>query len=223
MSITFTALAAAAIILAPLPADSGEDWDYTPETTPEPALNASASAACVSDAPWIDFDVTLVDQAGQSAPRDADLVFARGGERLVVPLGTIDETGRLSGRILWPGASVDDAGRGSDWPGWVLDDGEWLDVGDADLGWTRNGASVTIAVNPEFVAAVEYPPSTPTCVAGPRPAAERPGAAAEPGAAAGESQVDDLAATGTDIMPPLVVGAAALLAGVLLVARRRRS
>jgi len=209
--------AAAMVLLIGSPAvagvDDGGDDAYPPSPPSQPALNASAYAACVRDAPWISYDVTLIDPEGEAATRDVTMVFSKGGQRHETALGALDENGRLAGAVLWPAAAVDAAGNGAGWPGWELQDGVWRDVGDANLGWTREGTTVTIETNPAARVSVAYPPSTPGCVLGPRQGARD----AEPAAAPG-----GLAATGTEIAAPLLVGAALLAAGVAAVSGRRR-
>ncbi|KQY96970.1 hypothetical protein ASD19_08520 [Microbacterium sp. Root53] len=211
--------AAIALLLAP-GASAGVDDDlyapYQPPPRTEPSLNASAFAECVDDAPWITYDVTLIDPDGLSTSRDASLVFAKGGELFELPLGTLGPDDRLAGRVLWPAAAVGPDGAGSAWPGWLLEDGVWRDVGEANLGWTRSGAVITLEVNPAAVVAASYPPSTPGCVLGPRPEATPPAPA--PAAAPGGG----LAATGAEFATPLGVGAAMLVGGVLAWMRASR-
>ncbi|WP_345752374.1 cell wall protein [Microbacterium rhizophilus] len=204
--------AALALLVGASPAPDAGDV-YVPEEPVEPSLNVTAFAECVTDAPWISYDVTLVDPDDRSTSHDVSLVFTEGGRRLEVPLGPLGDDNRLAGRILWPGATVDAAGAGSDWPGWVQQGGEWVDVGDDDLGWTRDGATASIEVNPEAAIAVAYPPATPRCVAGPRPTADEPPVSAAPTA---------LAATGPEIIAPLMLGATLLMGGLAFAAARRR-
>ncbi|MBO3663228.1 cell wall protein [Microbacterium stercoris] len=210
-------LAGAAMALAlGAPAAPATDDLYPPEQPSEPSLNATAFAECIDDAPWITYDVTLVDADDASTSRDASLVFTKGANRFEVPLGTLGADNHLEGRILWPAAEVDASGTGSDWPGWVQDAaGRWSEVGEADLGWTRQGTAITVEVNPEAVTAMTYPPSTPGCVLHPRSQTGAQPAAAQPGPTG-------LAATGADIAVPLLVGAALVAGGVAFATARRR-
>lgn len=206
--------AGAALVLAVSGSTAAEmDELYPPDQPAEPSLSASAYAECVQDAPWIVYSVALVDPDGPATPRDVSLVFTEGEQRLEVPLGSLGEDGTLSGRILWPGVATDSSGAGIDWPGWVHQDGEWIDVGEDDLGWTREGAAVTIQVNPDAGVAVSYPPATPYCSVGPR-LTEKPPAA--PVNRAG------LAATGPEFLAPLLLGATLLTGGLAFVTARRR-
>lgn len=210
---------AAIALLAGSPAAAEIDDDLYPPSQPEePSLNATAFAECVDDAPWITYDVTLVDPDDRSASRDVALVFQRGDRRFELPLGTLGDDDRLAGTVLWPAASVDASGTGAGWPGWVQEDGAWRDVGDDNLGWTRSGTTVTLEVNPEAAVAVSYPPSTPGCVLGPRSAVP---AGAAPAASSGGG-ASGLAATGAELVAPLLLGAGLVTGGLAFASARRR-
>lgn len=212
------AVAVAALLLVGAPAGASaagatpavtaaaDGVDYVPDKPEEPSLAGSwAEAQCLQSAPWISFSVTLTDPDGQSTGDSAALVISDGTHRVSLQLGTLT-SGRLSGSVLWPGASVDAAGTGDGWPGWVYEQGEWLETS-GNFAWTRGDISAWIRVNPELAVPLSYPDESAEC-AGPA------GVAAS------------LAATGgtTSIVAPLAgIAAAAVLGGVvLLVARRRR-
>lgn len=200
------------------------DEPYAPEQPVEPSLNASAVAVCIADAPWISYDVTLVDPDGLSTTRDVSLVFRKGVERYDLPLGALGGDDRLAGSVLCPGSAVDAQGTGAGWPGWRRVDGEWRDVGEDDLGWTRVGAHVTVEMNPAAAVAVAYPPSTPGCVPGPRlePPSPRPDSVPTAGAAGAGLGPRALAATGIELAAPLLLGAGMLTGGLAFVTARRR-
>ena len=122
--------------------------------------------------------------------------------------------GRLSGSLLWPGASVGEDGRGNGWPGWKLSGGEWVQT-DEGYAWTRGEITATIEVNPNLSVPLSYPPSTPDCLTAPLSAGVT---------TAGLS----LPSTGGDAsayVPFLWAGAALVIGGgtLLLVRRTRRS
>ncbi|WP_309067260.1 cell wall protein [Microbacterium sp.] len=194
-------------------AATGVDEVYAPEQPVEPSVNASAYGECVQDAPYVVYDVTLVDPDGRATSDAVTLVFTKGALRHEVPLGTLGDDGRLAGRVLWPAAAVDSSGQGIDWPGWVQRGGDWVDVGEEDLGWTREGAAVTLDVNPEAAVAVSYPPSTPFCAVGPQGVVPIAAAAGDP---------PSLAATGTELVAPLMLGAGMLTGGLAFATARRR-
>ena len=67
----------------------------------------------------------------------------------------------ISGSVLWPGAELDGDGHPSDWPGWRIEDGIWVEGDQFD--WVRPSADVRFEVNPEATIMVDDPPSVPFC------------------------------------------------------------
>ncbi|WP_167050694.1 hypothetical protein [Salinibacterium sp. ZJ77] len=127
---------------------------------------STAVGECVNDVAWITYTVVLADPYGDATSREAKLMLSgAGGETVTLDLGTIPESGTLTGKVLWPGASVDPVtGEPTGWPGWVQVDGVWQPTSNpAFFGWTRSVTSATIQVNPELVVALSYPPATPHC------------------------------------------------------------
>ena len=123
----------------------------------------------------------------------------------------------LSGSFVYPGASVGEDGRATDWPGWKLEDGTWVpDASDARL---RDGLNVTFQVNPSVTAFVSYPGADSGCAGPPAVASS----------ASGTPTQAALPSTGNSGMSPtLLAGAIALLLGIALtswnaVSNRRRS
>jgi hypothetical protein len=135
-----------------------------------PSLEGTLFASqCVDDVPWIVYDVTLTDPDDVSTDDGtATFTFTAPGYPGETYVKTVDIG---SGKFLWPGATATDDGDGTwtatGWPGWALIDGEWVSIGDDNYGWTRDGVSVTIEVNPEMTVSLTYPPPTALCVAGP--------------------------------------------------------
>lgn len=158
---------------AAMAVDNGEGADpnpsnsatgYTPVDPTEPTLVGSASAACVDDAPWISYDITLVDPDGAATGNTASLVMTNGTESVTVPLGTL-QGNTLKGSVLWPGAKVEN-GVGAGWPGWVFSGGEWVET-NGNYAWTRGTISASIQVNPELDVKLSYPPGNPECLTSP--------------------------------------------------------
>jgi hypothetical protein len=136
-----------------------------PPTTAAPTTPAAQSPTwavdpfCRNDTPYLATSALLTpDLAG--LPVTLHWVDSAGNERHTqqVPAGTSE--------VLWPGAVVDGQGNPTDWPGWILQDGEWVEADDG-FAWARS-ASVFFTVNPTSPTfAAEYPPAEPTCHAGP--------------------------------------------------------
>lgn len=126
------------------------------------------ASECDTDVPYIIFDVALDDPQGRyTGDGTVTLVFADDVNELRLDLGTLNSSGEIAGRIMWPGASVDEDGVASGWPGWELIDGEWVNVGDGNFGWTRSLDKATIEINPELIVDLSYPPATPDCLVDP--------------------------------------------------------
>lgn len=168
------------------------------------------AAACVNDVPVVNYAVKPVGTPNTTVtvtfvnPNGASVVYPD------LP---------LSGQVRWPGAVVGPDGKGIDWPGWKqLSDGTWIEADDG-FGWSRPDVTVKLQVNPEASVTVSYPPSSPLCLTAP---ATTVVLADNPASSSVVTQV--LAATGSDVLPYVVVGLLLLVAGgtaVLVVARNR--
>ncbi|GAA4717483.1 hypothetical protein GCM10023216_01870 [Isoptericola chiayiensis] len=173
--------------------EPSEDPTPTPTETPEPtkaSLDGSVAVGeCVADAPWIAYEIELEDPDGQAVPDEngqypAYLVLTDGTNEATISLGVLGEDGTLSGRALWPGASVaDDGVTATGWPGWTQDaEGRWVET-DENYAWTRGDVDATLVVNPDIAVALDYPDATPECA--------NPPAEPEPGQGGVDPIVDD--------------------------------
>lgn len=184
--------------------------DEYPPPPPNAATLAGSSvvADCEQDVPWVRFHIVLSDPDGQVTSHDATLVLSGGGESTEIALGTLVD-GELSGRVLWPGASVDGDGNATGWPGWAFENGQWVETS-GNYAWTRGSISAVIRVNPDLSVPLAYPPATAAC--------------ADPVEAAGVGAAT-LPATGSTVPVAIAGVGAALLAagGVAIVLRRRRT
>ncbi len=161
-----------------------------------------AETVCRGDVPWLDYSLE-----------------PEGTPNVTTTLVWGDENGKhytmadlpLTGSVMWPGAEVDADGHATDWPGWSLVDGVWVEHDEWD--WVRPQVQLTFHVNPTATITAYYPEAAAPC-AGP-PTTE---VLAE-GDAEGSAV---LAMTGSDVLH-LGMAAAALVAlgGVLLLVRRR--
>ncbi len=184
------------------------------------------SPVCVRDAPFVSYAIVPVGFTPVS-----------GTATLVVKTvtGTVVETlevSNLSGTFIWPGASVDAAGNGTDWPGWMLaDDGSWIpDPSDEIL---RDGLIIDVTVDGVSASTtVSYVPASSACANPPEavvPTTTTPPTTTVcvPGQNNDGNPADDCALPQTGGGPGngVIVGAAALLAGLLMLtaARRRRN
>ncbi|MDR5700318.1 hypothetical protein [Agromyces aerolatus] len=141
---------------------------------PVKRIDAGAYVRCVNDVPWLYFDI----QATPSVPAGPVTVTWTSGD------GTLTtepiQLDALTGRLLWPGAAVDENGIPYQWPGWrplteqdltnppvpgerfldlILDETvptyPWRDM--------ENPASITFSVNPSQTVLALYPMAMPSC------------------------------------------------------------
>jgi hypothetical protein len=187
--------------------DSGSD--YTPTQQSAPTLAGSTAVGeCHGDVPWISYSVTLIDPEQQSTSHTARLVLTNGSETTEVTLGELVDN-HLSGRVLWPGASVDGAGNPTGWPGWAYENGQWVET-DGNFRWTRGDITATLEVNPSLVVPLDYPPATPNCATDP----------SNPTMASLNSL--PVTGLGAAVLPISIVGGLLAIAGIVLVAVRHR-
>lgn len=203
----------AGVLLLSLPtaAHAASGDDYTPGVDESYTLAGSTVAAvCENNVPWITYSVVMTDPKNEATTNSASLVLSNGSKSTTLALGQLDSNGKLSGSVLWPGASVDGSGDAAGWPGWKNVDGSWTETS-GNFAWTRGNISATVVVNPQLSVALSYPTSGVGC-------------APVTGEAAGVGDDVTLAVTGGDFeaLPWLAGGAAILLVGAGLLAYSRR-
>lgn len=185
---------------------------------------AGFAPVCIAAAPLIEYSITTI---GFTPTGPATLTFYDVEGRIVEQ----QVVTAMTGRVVYPGATVDATGTATDWPGWKhATNGKWIpDSSDAIL---REGLTVRVEVNPTATATatVSYPPATAPCN-GPDDSPCVPGedndcTPCSPGQNNDDDPTDDckLPKTGGGSGSLLYVGGAALLAGVgFLIASRRRN
>jgi LPXTG-motif cell wall-anchored protein len=249
-TVVVVAVAQDGYVLAEAEGQAPEGWTWTfadsadacPEAAKASLDGSTAVGECLADAPWIFYDVVLDDADATVTERTVRLRIEGGDEQVELILGELDADGTLSGKVLWPGASVGDDGEtATGWPGWVqLADGSWSQT-NGNYAWTRDDVTATLVVNPELEVDLTYPDATPECASpqvteaefpggtGETPDEDAPDAGDEPvadevegdGVRASETVVDasETVAAGEAALPrtgsnviPLVLGALALVA-----------
>ncbi|TPG29633.1 gliding motility-associated C-terminal domain-containing protein, partial [Flavobacterium pectinovorum] len=128
-------------------------------TIEAPVMTVTATAICVNDVPYIDYVVTPVNFTPVNG---VTIAWADAANNVITTMTDLP----LSGRVLWPGAVVDQAGNGVDWPGWLFQNNQWIQGADGFEG-LRPTANLTISVNPSQTITVNYPPADPFCTARP--------------------------------------------------------
>lgn len=205
--------------LPPVPPST--DNYVTTTTAPQRSLDVSAiSPSCIRDVPYITY--AIVPQ-GFTSTGPATLTFSDVDgnfvNQVVVPT--------LSGQIIYPGAVAGPSGDGVDWPGWKLaDDGvSWIvDPSDAIL---REGLMITVEVGSTTASTtIDYVASGSVCANPPDATPPTTDPECVPGQNNDGTPADDcsLASTGGGPGNTLIIGALAVLAGLLtlMTSRRRR-
>lgn len=126
-------------------------------------LALTATAVCKSDVPYIQY--TVVPNFTPSSANPVTLTWLNGDKTVLTAQPTLSNQ-PLQAEILWPGAVLDAQGNPTDWPGWYLSNGQWVQGADGYEN-TRPTAYLVISVNPTDTVQASYPPATPTCNAAP--------------------------------------------------------
>ncbi|WP_350347366.1 hypothetical protein ABIQ69_12070 [Agromyces sp. G08B096] len=159
----------------PLVLDLEPDNDCADAEVPVKRIDAGVYVRCVNDVPWLYYDIQVTDNV-EPGPVTVTWTSADGTltkEEVISPED-------LSGRLLWPGAAVDENGVPYQFPGWrpvteadltnppvpgtrfldlILDENvatyPWRDM--------ENPATITFEVNPSQSVLAVYPQALPTC------------------------------------------------------------
>ncbi|PVX47887.1 putative repeat protein (TIGR01451 family)/gliding motility-associated-like protein [Flavobacterium sp. 103] len=124
-----------------------------------PTMTVSGEGICINDVPYFSYTTT----ANNFTPVNGlTLTWTDSNNNVVATMTNLP----LNGKVLWPGAIVDENGNGTDWPGWLLVDGKWIEGPDGFEN-LRPTASVTFTLNPSQTIVANYPPSDPFCTSRP--------------------------------------------------------
>lgn len=178
---------------------------------PEPTLEVSAGSLCIGDVPYLEWEAKHGTEDADDDDATLTLTFLNpsGPDHVV--------SGQpLSGTMLWPGAAADSEGNGTDWPGWKLVDGTWVEGDEWD--WVVPEADIEFKASPSVVLTVAYPLPSAVCAGPPGPPLP-PDAPDEDD----DSLPDLLGLTGSQTGGLLAGMAALIAAGAVLVTVRRRT
>jgi len=128
-------------------------------TIEAPVMTVTATSICVNDVPYLDYAVT---PQNFTPINGVTIAWADSNNNVVTTMTDLP----LSGRVLWPGAVVDEQGKGIDWPGWIFENNRWIEAADG-FEKLRPTANVTLSLNPSQTITVSYPPADPFCTARP--------------------------------------------------------
>jgi len=138
-----------------------DEIHYWPFITsiPEPvekAITVNATSKCLNDAPYLDYTVTPNYNATGAT---ATIEFINSDGKVV----QTKTSQALTGSILFPGATVDNGGKGNAWPGWAYQNNKWVEVVDLNGSMRTAGAKIRVTVDPTQTINITYPATTNTC------------------------------------------------------------
>ena len=126
----------------------------------KPLMEVSAKETCINDVPYLTYTVTPVNFTPVNG---VTIVWSDSNNNAISTMTNMP----LSGQVLWPGATVDQNGNGTDWPGWVFTNNQWIETADGFEG-LRPKATLAFSLNPTQTVVVNYPPSDPFCTSRPK-------------------------------------------------------
>ncbi|MGL2986931.1 DUF7507 domain-containing protein, partial [Flavobacterium sp. RSSA_27] len=125
----------------------------------KPSMTVTGEAVCINDVPYFKYTTT----ANNFTPVNGlTITWKDTNNNVVSTMSNLP----LNGQVLWPGAVVDANGNGTDWPGWLLVNGKWIEGADGFEN-LRPTATVSFTLNPTETITVSYPPSSPFCTSRP--------------------------------------------------------
>ncbi|MBL0735617.1 gliding motility-associated C-terminal domain-containing protein [Flavobacterium sp. GN10] len=128
-------------------------------TVAEPKMTVVANSYCSNNVPYVNYTVSPENFTANNL---LTVKWIDSNNNVVATQTNLP----LSGNILWPGAEIDINQNGTDWPGWILNNGIWSEGADG-FEATRNGVKIEFSLNPTVTVSVAYPPATPDCNARP--------------------------------------------------------
>ncbi|MEQ8713440.1 MAG: tandem-95 repeat protein [Cyclobacteriaceae bacterium] len=121
------------------------------------SIDIAVEEVCIRDTPYVQYEITAV---GFTPEQGATITWRKMDGEVAEQL--VDQP--LTGSLLWPGAEVDADGNPIAWPGWLFENGMWIQLNDG----LRPEMTLEVSINPENSVIVSYPPATPACNANPR-------------------------------------------------------
>jgi gliding motility-associated-like protein/uncharacterized repeat protein (TIGR01451 family) len=135
------------------------DSNVVKVTVTEPKMAVTANSYCSNNVPYVNYSVSPENFTTNNL---LTVKWIDSNNNVVATQTNLP----LSGDILWPGAEIDSNKNGTDWPGWILNNGIWSEGADG-FEATRNGVKIEFSLNPTVTVSVAYPPATPDCNAHP--------------------------------------------------------
>ena len=124
-----------------------------------PTMTITANSYCDNNTPYVSYNVV----ADNFTPTGLLTInWIDSANNIVATQNNMP----LSGTVLWPGAVVDSNNKPTDWPGWVLVNGQWIQGNDG-FELTRPAVTMQFTLNPTQSVVVNYPAAVAGCNARP--------------------------------------------------------
>jgi len=128
-------------------------------TVVAPTMTITANSYCDNNAPYVSYNVV----ADNFTPTGLLTInWIDSANNIVATQSNMP----LSGNVLWPGAVVDSNNKPTDWPGWTLVNGQWVQGNDG-FELTRPAVTMQFTLNPTQSVVVNYPAAAAGCNARP--------------------------------------------------------
>jgi gliding motility-associated-like protein len=128
-------------------------------TVVAPTMTITANSYCSNNTPYVSYNVV----ADNFTPTGLLTInWIDSANNIVATQNNMP----LSGNVLWPGAVVDGNNKTTDWPGWVLVNGQWIQGNDG-FELTRPSVTMQFTLNPTQSVVVNYPSAASGCSAMP--------------------------------------------------------
>ncbi|WJS94590.1 Ig-like domain-containing protein [Flavobacterium johnsoniae] len=129
-------------------------------TVVAPTMTITAESYCLNNAPYVSYNV----KADNFTPTGLLTInWIDSANRIVATQTNMP----LSGNVLWPGATVNANNMPTDWPGWILTNGQWIEGNDG-FELTRPAVTMQFTLNPTQSVVVNYPAAVLGCNAKPQ-------------------------------------------------------
>ncbi|KAF2517139.1 Ig-like domain-containing protein [Flavobacterium foetidum] len=129
-------------------------------TVVAPSMTVTAESYCSNNAAFVRYAVT----ADNFTPKDLVTINWIDSANHIVATQT---NMPLAGNVLWPGTVLNANNIPTDWPGWVLVNGQWLEGNDG-FELTRPAVTMQFVLNPTQSVTVNYPAASSGCNAKPQ-------------------------------------------------------
>ncbi|MCV9928542.1 gliding motility-associated C-terminal domain-containing protein, partial [Flavobacterium sp. LS1R49] len=114
-----------------------------------PSLTIDVNSYCSNDVPYVSYNV----KADNFTPTGLLTVsWVDNTNKVITTLTNLP----LSGKLLWPGTTIDVNGNGLNWPGWLFVNGQWVETKDGSAS-IKSGVKIIFSLDADVSKNVDYP------------------------------------------------------------------